>query len=37
MTVLKLTFMPLPFARSARTEIEVRCHGFARDRCRTTE
>jgi hypothetical protein len=37
MIALNPTFVPLPFARSACTEMEVRCHGFGRDRCRNTE
>jgi hypothetical protein len=36
MTALKLKFRPLPFVRSARTEIELRWHGH-RDRCRNAE
>jgi hypothetical protein len=37
MTALNLKFRPLPFARSARAEIEVRWQGLHRNRCRNTE
>jgi hypothetical protein len=37
MTALKLKFRPLPLARSARAEIEVRWQRLHRNRCRNTE